>query len=451
MLKHSKILLAIVFGIIFNSCEERGFLKPEEKEYESGILVFVNPDSFLIDDDQQDSSSRQRQKEKIKQFAKKELRDLNVEVSNIHLEGLPWFFADKVDSRQLRRIKAVKEDPDPEIIEYYPNYSLDLQGRKPMMQGNPILQARKPQMQGDWRYDSAKYASDLVLWLKGSVTTFPPVPSERTVWIMDTGIDTSHQDLNGIVSTNEGYSANGANPNSDPNGHGTMIAGIIGAKAFNQQTGGNPDDIGINGIYPGARMVSVQVLDAQGNSNLNLLLKGVDYIKSKAKAGDVVNISLGRENNSPNCQWGQLGNKLKELAAKGIYVVFSSGNETSPNSENFPSCLADGNFLLSVGSINLFCGYETKTFSSFSNYGQMVGSSGNPRAIWVAPGEQIFSTYPPSLMGTGLDKGVYGLASGTSFSAAMMSGIIYTLGASPVASDSVLRGGEGIKYPIAKF
>jgi hypothetical protein len=451
MIMNYKILLAFVIGIILSSCEKRGFLEQGEKEYESGILVFLNPDKFPQSDLSQDLVSKHREKEKIKKFAREELKDLNVDTSNIHLEGLPWFFADKVDSKQLRKIKALEGASNPEILESYPNYSLDLQGRKPMMQGNPILQSRKPQMQGDWRYDSARFASDLVLWVGGGGTVLPPVPSERTIWIMDTGIDSSHQDLKGIIIATEGYSASGSNPNSDPNGHGTMIAGIIGAKAFNQQTGGNPGDIGINGIYPGARMVSVQVLDAQGNSNLNLLLKGVDYIKSKAKAGDVVNISLGRENNSPNCQWGQLGNKLKELASLGIFVVFSSGNETSPNSENFPSCLADGNFLISVGSINLFCDFESKIFSSFSNYGQMLDASGNSIPIWVAPGEQIFSTFPPSFIGTGMDKGVYGLASGTSFSAAMMSGIIYTLGTLPVGSDSVLRGGEGIKYPIAKF
>ncbi|WP_166637237.1 S8 family peptidase [Algoriphagus boseongensis] len=446
MKKYFIILFAFLFGTCFISCKEEQFLSPEDKDFESGVLVFLDSTQFSIREPLADSDKIKKEKERIKDFAKKNLDDLDIDESNIYLDKVPWFFAQKVNKKQLDKIKKETGKPNSGVLENYPNLPMELQGRKPMMQGDPILQGRKPMMQADWRYDSSSYASDFVLWIGGGIQGTPP--ADRTVWILDTGIDSTHQDLKGMVLSNEGKSFTGGNSGVDLNGHGTMIAGIIGAKAYNQLPGGDPEDIGINGIVPGARMVSVQILDKDGNSNLHQFTQGLDYILGKAQPNDVVNISLGMARNT--CNWGQIGKKIKDLAAKGVFVVFSAGNETDLNSSNFPSCLADGDFMISVGSITMFCNGATVVYSSFSNYGT-IQIAGLSKPIWVAPGEQIFSTFPTNLIGSGTDKGAYGLASGTSYSAAMMSGIIYSLGRVPTGIDSVLRGGEGVKYPIAKF
>jgi len=451
----------ILFFLLF-SCEKESFLKPDYGDFESGIVVFMDPSigetlEFRIESGDSSKNLLNR-KEKIKDFVGRNYSNLRVHVDSIHVEKDIWFVTKNVKQNQIDRIKNDTKN----IKDLYPNYLLELQGRKPMMQGTPVIQGRKPMMQGtpviqgrkpmmqeDWRYDAVNFASQLVLWIGGGIEIIPPPNSQRTVWIMDTGIDISHQDLNG-VDPNRGFSVyNGSPYTSDQNGHGTLIAGVIGAKAFNQN-GGNPNNIGINGVAPGAKMVSVKVLDQDGNSNLSNLISGIEYLERNALPGDIINISLGRQNNSPNCNWGQLGNKIRNLAGTGVYIVFSAGNETSLNSTNFPSCLADGNQMISVGSIDMYCSGQTKVFSSFSNFGTIV-SGGIESTIWVAPGEQIFSTYPPTLVGNGSDSGTYGLVAGTSFSAAIMSGIIYGKGGLPLGTESVRRGGDYPEYPIAKL
>jgi subtilisin family serine protease len=433
------------------SCEKEGFLTPDHNDYKSGIVVFMDPSIGetlgFQDGNKETEEILKSKKEELKKFVKKKYSRLELDPENIHIDKDIWFFSSKVSSKQIDKLE---NDKGENVLDIYPNYSLSLQGRKPMMQGNPLPQGRKPMMQEDWRYDAAKFTSELVLWIGGGdLNSLPPVSSDRTVWIMDTGIDITHQDLNGIVVSDLGFSAfSNSTFTQDENGHGTLIAGLIGAKAYNQ-TEGNPADIGINGVYPRARMVSVKVLDENGDSNLDNLIKGLKYIEQNAQVGDVVNISLGRDNNGPNCNWGQLGNKIKRLADEGIYFVFSAGNETSPNSTNFPSCLADGNFMISVGSIDMYCNGQTLVYSSFSNFGTLsFGNQNSP--IWVAPGNQIFSTYPPALVGDGTDRGTYGLVAGTSFSAAIMSGIIYTHGRLPDGNSTLKRGGDNLDYPIAK-
>lgn len=441
---------ALLLFFLF-SCEKESFLKPENKDFESGIVVFMDPSiakTLEFHEESEDSlKSFQSKKEKIKDFVDRKYQNLKVHLDSIHVEKDIWFVTKKVKDSQ---IDALNNDSQ-NVLDVYPNYLLELQGRKPMMQGTPLDQGRKPMMQEDWRYDSMNFASQLVLWIGGGMEiNLPPEASERTVWIMDTGIAVDHQDLIG-VDPNRGFSVFAGSPyTQDQNGHGTLIAGTIGAKAFNQPPQDGIYKIGINGVVPGAKMVSVKVLDQDGNSNLANLISGIEYLERNARPGDIINISLGRQNNGPNCNWGQLGNKIRALASNGIFIVFSAGNETSLNSTNFPSCLADGNQMISVGSIDMYCYGETKVFSSFSNYGTIV-FGGIESTIWVAPGEQIFSTYPPALVGNGSNKGTYGLVAGTSFSAAIMSGIIYGKGGLPLGEETVSRGGDSPYYRIAKL
>jgi hypothetical protein len=450
MNKTLSLTVNLLLLLILFSCERESFLKPDYKDYESGIVVFMDPSiakTLKFEEDSQDSISDLRgKKEKIKDFVDRNYGKLDVNLDSIHVDRDIWFTTPRVKNQQIEKL----EKDTVNVLDIYPNYLLELQGRKPMMQGTSIIQGRKPMMQEDWRYDAVNFASQLVLWIGGGVEiTLPPSLPDRTVWIMDTGIATDHQDLIG-VDTSRGFSVFGGDTyKTDENGHGTLIAGSIGAKAFNQH-GGNPNDIGINGVVPGAKMVSVKVLDRDGNSNLSNLIDGIEYLERNALPGDIINISLGRQNKSPNCNWGQLGNKLKSLASNGVFIVFSAGNETSLNSSNFPSCLADGVNMISIGSIDMYCNGQTKVFSSFSNFGTII-SGGIESTIWVAPGEQIFSTYPPALVGDGTNKGTYGLVAGTSFSAAIMSGIIYGKGGLPEGIDSVARGGDSPKYPIAKL
>jgi subtilisin family serine protease len=131
-----------------------------------------------------------------------------------------------------------------------------------------------------------------------------------------------------------------------------------------------------------------------------------------------------------------LGQKISRLSIdKKVTVVLSAGNDTSPSLSNFPGCMENVPSILTVGSINVSCSDSVFFYSSFSNYGK-------PSIDWVAPGELIFSTY--------LNNG-YGLVSGTSFSTAIVSGIIYGKGGMPETLGLVRRGGDTTQYPVAKW
>lgn len=440
-------ILLIVF-VFVASCKksENEFISAADDPYKNGAVVFLDSEDFtsILDDNKnafeegwtQDQIEKLAapKKEKIKEFSKKNF-GVDLPLDEIHVEVDSWFFVEKITPRQLGKIKKNQEVKEG-VIENYPNYEIDVHGRKPMMQGGPVIQSRKPMMQEELRYDSALFASDLILLVGGGNPN--ENPKNETVWIVDSGIDKNHQDLKNSVDTNRGFcnlQGGACDQYVDENGHGTLIAGVIGGKAYNQTPPGNHQDIGINGVYPGAKMVSVRVLDKDGTGTLNTFATGLDYLFVSVRDGDIVNISLGMPD-LKNCNWGPLGQKITRLATdKKVSVVLSAGNDTSPSLSNFPGCMENVPNIITVGSINVFCKGTEFFYSSFSNYGR-------PSIDWVAPGELIFSTY--------LNNG-YGLVSGTSFSTAIVSGIIYGKGRSPDTLGMVIRGGDSIQYPIATW
>ena len=105
--------------------------------------------------------------------------------------------------------------------------------------------------------------------------------------IIDTGIDLDHPDLN--VSTNCWFSAYGPNRSDadDGNGHGSHVAGTVGARA---------NGSGVRGVAPGAELCPVRVLDNSGSGSWSSIIAGIDYVTERKKAGvniKVANMSLG--------------------------------------------------------------------------------------------------------------------------------------------------------------
>lgn len=367
----------------------------------------------------------------IKDFIKESKLDVQPEKYYVGL--FSGFFLPTITSQQFQTLSSNSS------LQIQAN--LEIESRRPMMQSEPIIQSRKPMMQDDWRYDSSNYASKYILQIGGGDPNV--VLKEKRVWIVDSGIDPNHRDV--VISPTErtlGFSSiNNEDPYFDGNGHGTMIAGIIGGKAFNQNLpGGDPANIGINGVYPGAKMVSVKVLDFEGKGKRQTLYDGLDYIalSPATRVGDVVNMSLGRVKNGNSCTWGSMDrliiNKLSTF--KRVFVVMSAGNKTEESINNYPGCL-EGEFLFTVGSVSSVLGETAPdfTYSSFSNYG-------TPPIDWLATGEYVFTTYL---------NDSYMLVSGTSMSAALVSGIIYGKEGTPDIISTIKRGGTGPNYNVAKW
>ncbi len=129
----------------------------------------------------------------------------------------------------------------------------------------------------------------------------------KRAWIIDSGIDFEHPDLTVDRELSKSF-LQGVNSANDENGHGTHVAGIIGAKNNN---------FGVLGVASGATLVSLRVLDKDGNGVLSSIIRALSYVNEHAAAGDVVNLSVGNDEGVS----ATLDQMVTSTAAKGIFVA----------------------------------------------------------------------------------------------------------------------------------
>jgi subtilisin family serine protease len=232
--------------------------------------------------------------------------------------------------------------------------------------------------------------------------------ADKTVWVIDTGIDFSHPDLNVDENRSTSFLGRKTTPN-DENGHGTHVAGIIAAKN---------NRIGVVGVAAGAMLVSVRVLDRQGNGTLSGVIAGVNYVAANGEKGDVANMSLG----------GGISPTLDDAvvnASEKVKFVIAAGNE-SDNANNYSPGHLHSKNIYTISAMD-----DDDEWASFSNFG-------NPPIEFCAPGVDILSTYKG-------DK--YATMSGTSMAAPHVAGILL-LGAIKT-SGFVKKDPDGYPDPIA--
>ncbi|MGN7376152.1 S8 family serine peptidase [Bacillus halotolerans] len=183
--------------------------------------------------------------------------------------------------------------------------------------------------------------------------------------VIDSGIS-PHDDL----SISGGYSAvSYTSSYKDDNGHGTHVAGIIGAKH---------NGYGIDGIAPEAQIYAVKALDQNGSGDLQGLLKGIDW--SIANGMDIVNMSLGTSSDSQI-----LHDAMDKAYEKGILLVAASGNEGNGKPVNYPAAYSS---VVAVSATN-----QHNQLAAFSTTGNQVE--------FAAPGTDITSTYLHQYYATG--------------------------------------------------
>ncbi|MDX1670932.1 MAG: S8 family serine peptidase [Balneolaceae bacterium] len=134
--------------------------------------------------------------------------------------------------------------------------------------------------------------------------------SFKTAWILDTGIDLDHQDLN--VDTNNSASFIAEESADDLNGHGTQVAGLLAAKN---------NTIDIVGVAANAIVVSVKVLDKNGEGSPTSVSSGVDHVVANGSTSDVINMSLGGPISST------IDDAVLNAANMGFRVSIAAGNE----------------------------------------------------------------------------------------------------------------------------
>lgn len=234
----------------------------------------------------------------------------------------------------------------------------------------------------------------------------------KTAWIIDSGIDFTHPDLNADATRSKSF-INGLTSAADENGHGTHVAGVIGAKN---------NSLGVLGVASGANLVACRVFDKNGEGTLGSIIQALSYISSNAKAGDVVNMSLGEDEPS-----NILDEQVKNIAAKGIFFAIAAGNDAKP-AVNFSPGRVNGKNIYTVSAVD-----SLDNFASFSNYGNDV-------VDYAAPGVRITSTYL---------NGKYAIFSGTSMAAPHLAGLLLLKGNAITTSGVAKNDPDGTPDPIA--
>ncbi len=181
------------------------------------------------------------------------------------------------------------------------------------------------------------------------------------VAVIDTGIDTTHPDLQGKVDGGYNAITGSQAPGSyvDDNGHGTHVAGIIAAIR---------DGKGVVGVAPKARLYAVKVLDADGTGSLSDVIKGIIWAADNGM--QVANMSLGSPQGS-----AAMEEALRYAEARGVVVVAAAGN--SGASVGYPGAYPE--------TIAVSASDWNDQLASFSSRG--------PQVKFIAPGVDIVSTY----------------------------------------------------------
>jgi subtilisin len=238
------------------------------------------------------------------------------------------------------------------------------------------------------------------------------------VAVIDSGIDFTHPDLHvvGGVNCTEGKGF------GDPYGHGTVVAGIIGAK---------DNDFGVVGVVPGANLYAVRVINKNGTGSTSSILCGIDWVTATRTDADpsndiaVANMSIGGSGNDD----GKCGHTKKAVhqaicssIAAGVTYVVSAGNDSKDFQNTVPAAydevltataMADGDGqpggLQEPGCES---GQADDVAAFFSNYATLAADQVHTIA---APGVCDLSTY------TG---GIYAIGVGTSFASPVVAGTV---------------------------
>ena len=178
-------------------------------------------------------------------------------------------------------------------------------------------------------------------------------------YIIDTGIDTAHADLDVV-----GHVKFASGPNSDCHGHGTHVAGTVAA---------SDNDLDAVGVAPGLRLTGVKVLGCSGSGSTSGVIKGVDWVTANAVKPAIANLSLGGGASTA------LDNAVKASANSGVFYSVAAGNSGANACASSPARAGTHDGVMTTAATD-----SSDLEASFSNFGSCVD-------IW-APGVSILST-----------------------------------------------------------
>lgn len=240
--------------------------------------------------------------------------------------------------------------------------------------------------------------------------------SNGTAWVIDTGIDLDHPDLNVDTQKSEVFVSSGAGSDTpdDGNGHGTHVAGTIAAI---------DNDRDVVGVAAGATVVAIKVLDDRGSGSYSGVIDGIDYVAQNASAGDVANMSLGGGTSDA------VDDAVRNAADQGVLFAVAAGND-GDDANNYSPARVEYNNVWTVSATD-----ESDVFASFSNWSGPT----DPPIEYAAPGVDILSLW--------LDGGTDTI-SGTSMASPHVAGVLLATGGSPTSNGSASNDPDGDPDPI---
>ena len=246
------------------------------------------------------------------------------------------------------------------------------------------------------------------------------------VAIIDTGVDATHEDLEaqtfvkGFNFLTQKDIAIGTN--SDNNGHGTLVAGIIGAKVSN--------NLGVAGGAWQVTLMPIKALDSNGSGSSSDISEAMVWATDHGAS--IINMSLGGLGFSHDTT---LSNAVSYAFNKNVVLVAAAGNDVAINGGNvvdnpvFPICADNGeNMIIGVTATD-----NNDLKATFANYGKNCVDVS-------APGRRILSTinYDPVIHVPAPDA--YAYASGTSMAVPYVTAQAVLLKAAfPLATNRQIR------------
>lgn len=188
-----------------------------------------------------------------------------------------------------------------------------------------------------------------------------------TVYIIDTGIRTSHVEFGGRASS--GFDAVDGGSADDCNGHGTHVAGTVGGTTY--------------GVAKGASLVAVRVLNCSGSGTTTGVISGINWVTNNKAAKSVANMSLGGGASS------SLDNAVSNSIAAGVTYAVAAGNSRQDACRYSPARVPTA---ITVGATT-----SSDSRASYSNFGSCLDL--------FAPGSSITSAWHTSTTATNTISG----------------------------------------------
>lgn len=223
------------------------------------------------------------------------------------------------------------------------------------------------------------------------------------IYVVDTGLRLDHVELAGrtlagIDVPTQNQTSVVDPPASDCDGHGSHVSGLAASSTI--------------GVAPGARIISVRVLDCNGDGEVDDVVKALEWVRAHHRGGRlaVVNMSLGVDLGDDGTA---INEQVQALIDEGMVVTVAAGNGDS-SGKGFDGCqIAPGNV---AGALTVGATTATDAAATYSNYGPCVD-------VWAPGGDRTKAI--ESLWNETADD--WGFDIGTSMASPLVAGYVAQL------------------------